>query len=82
MIYVVANIGLSESTGTRVCVGLAKPTGEQVFVEPGGVFLPPVAAGTRIDNRRSVVLPRVPAGLYRLFALADCGGGELPESNG
>jgi hypothetical protein len=80
VIYVVANIGLSESTGTRVCVGLAKPTGEQVFVEPGGVFLPPVAAGTRIDDRRSVVLPRVPAGLYRLFALADCGG-ELPESD-
>lgn len=80
VIYVVANIGLSESTGTRVCVGLAKPTGEQVFVEPSGVFLPPVAAGVRIDDRRRVVLPRVPAGLYRLFALADCGG-ELPESD-
>lgn len=83
VIYVVGNTGASTSDGSHTCVGLATATGEPIFVEPTGVFLPPVAPGTRIDDRRRFSLPRVAPGLYRLFAVADCGGevAETDENN-
>lgn len=83
VIYVVGNLGPGVSEGSHTCVGLATSTGEPIFVEPAGVFLPPVPAGTRLDDRRRFSLPRVPPGLYRLFAVADCGGeiAETDESN-